>query len=169
MKNENFITIQGWMINELNLKGNELLLYAIIYGFSQDGECEYHGSISYIMKSLKASRPNVVFIIKNLIDKKLIKRTKESHYIASKESLLPWLTKLTSASKESLPLGSKESLPNNYNTNYNTNYTKKIKKSYKDGDRINLKDGTVAVMYFGTWVDSVSRIKLDLRHYKELR
>ena len=25
VKNENYISIQGWMVNELNLKGNELL------------------------------------------------------------------------------------------------------------------------------------------------
>ena len=33
IKDENFIMIQGWMVNMLNLKGNELLVYAIIYGF----------------------------------------------------------------------------------------------------------------------------------------
>ena len=33
IKNENFIAIQGWMINELQLKGNDLIVYALIYGF----------------------------------------------------------------------------------------------------------------------------------------
>ena len=32
---ENYITVQGWMVTDLNLKGNELLIYACIYGFSQ--------------------------------------------------------------------------------------------------------------------------------------
>ena len=36
VKNENYLVIQGWMITELKLKGNELLIYAIIYGFSQN-------------------------------------------------------------------------------------------------------------------------------------
>nr|DAI57620.1 MAG TPA: hypothetical protein [Caudoviricetes sp.] len=31
IKDENFTTIQGWMLNRLNLKGNELIIYAIIY------------------------------------------------------------------------------------------------------------------------------------------
>lgn len=35
VKNENYLVIQGWMITELKLKGNELLIYAIIYGFSR--------------------------------------------------------------------------------------------------------------------------------------
>lgn len=38
MKDENFFTVKGWMVNRLKLKGNELMVYAIIYGFSQNGE-----------------------------------------------------------------------------------------------------------------------------------
>ena len=38
VKNENYLVIQGWMIAELKLKGNELLIYAIIYGFSQNNQ-----------------------------------------------------------------------------------------------------------------------------------
>ena len=30
VNNNNFITVQGWMANDLNLKGNSLLIYAII-------------------------------------------------------------------------------------------------------------------------------------------
>ena len=43
IKNENFILIQGWMINNLKLSGNDLLVYAIIYGFTQDGEQWFEG------------------------------------------------------------------------------------------------------------------------------
>ena len=35
VKSENYITIQGWMVTELKLKGNELLIYALIFGFTQ--------------------------------------------------------------------------------------------------------------------------------------
>ena len=38
MKDENFFTVKGWMVNRLKLKGNDLMVYAIIYGFSQNGE-----------------------------------------------------------------------------------------------------------------------------------
>lgn len=34
VKPENFYVVQGWMISELKLKGNELNVYAIIFGFS---------------------------------------------------------------------------------------------------------------------------------------
>ena len=48
VKDNNFIAIQGWMRTKLNLKGNELLIYALIYGFSQDGESRFKGSRKYI-------------------------------------------------------------------------------------------------------------------------
>lgn len=41
IKNENFIAIQGFMVKELGLSGNELIAYALIYGFSQDNESEF--------------------------------------------------------------------------------------------------------------------------------
>lgn len=78
MKNENYINIQGWMINELELKGNELILYALIYGFTQDGQNTFKGSISYIREALRLSNRSVVNLIKKLVDKKLIKKTKGS-------------------------------------------------------------------------------------------
>ena len=36
-----FVTIQSFMRSELGLKGNELIAYALIYGFSQDGASEF--------------------------------------------------------------------------------------------------------------------------------
>ena len=40
IKRSNFVIIQGWMITDLKLKGNQLMIFAAIYGFSQDGESE---------------------------------------------------------------------------------------------------------------------------------
>ena len=44
--NDKYISIQGWMVEELNSKGNDLLVYAIIYGSSQDNESELTDSLS---------------------------------------------------------------------------------------------------------------------------
>lgn len=74
MTNKNYINIQGWMINELELKGNELILYALIYGFTQDGRSMFRGSISYIMKALRMSNKGVINILSKLIKKGLIKK-----------------------------------------------------------------------------------------------
>ena len=34
VREDNYFAVQGWMVTELKLKGNALMLYAIIYGFT---------------------------------------------------------------------------------------------------------------------------------------
>ena len=46
--NESYISIQAFMINDLHLKGVEKEVYALIYGFCQDRQSEFSGSLSYI-------------------------------------------------------------------------------------------------------------------------
>jgi DNA-binding Lrp family transcriptional regulator len=71
MKNENYITIQGWMVNELCLTGNDLICYALIYGFTQNGEY-WDKSTKYISEWLGVSTRSVMDIIKRLVDKNLL-------------------------------------------------------------------------------------------------
>ncbi len=78
MDNNNYINIQGWMINELHLKGNELLVYALIYGFSQDEESKFEGSISYITEWLSSSRQTVINTLKSLEEQNLIIKYQET-------------------------------------------------------------------------------------------
>ena len=59
VKNENFLVIQGWMITELGLKDKELLLYALIYGFTQEENEWFSGSLEYIAQWLQVDRRNV--------------------------------------------------------------------------------------------------------------
>ena len=72
--NENFITIQGWMVNELGLKGNELIVYAIIYGFSQAENQVFNGSLQYIADWLNTSKQTVINTLKHLQEKELIEK-----------------------------------------------------------------------------------------------
>lgn len=74
MKSESYITVQGWMRNELNLKGNDLLVYAIIYGFSQDGNNEFTGSLQYLADWCGATKQGVQKNLKNLLNLGLIKK-----------------------------------------------------------------------------------------------
>ncbi len=73
MKNENYITIQGWMVKELQLTGNDLICYALIYGFTQNGNY-WDKSSSYISEWLGVSKRCVVDILKRLVDDKLIEK-----------------------------------------------------------------------------------------------
>ena len=48
----NYVQIQGFMVSNLKLKGNSLLVYALIYGFSQDGQSKFYGSRKYISEEI---------------------------------------------------------------------------------------------------------------------
>ena len=72
IKNENFVQIGAWMINHLHLRGNELLIYALIYGFSKDGNSVFRGSINYIASWFGISERSTIENLKSLIEKKLI-------------------------------------------------------------------------------------------------
>ena len=66
-----YLTIQDWML-ELDITITELIIYAVIHSFSQDGSSTFKGSQSYLAKWAKCSRQQVNVLIKNLRDKKLI-------------------------------------------------------------------------------------------------
>ena len=83
MTTENYINIQGWMVVNMELKSNDLILYAIIYGFTQDGVSEYYGSLRYISKATLLQKSTVASVIERLIKKGFIKRTSESHYVTT--------------------------------------------------------------------------------------
>lgn len=72
MKDTNYIQIAGWMVKKLGLKGNELLAYALIYGFSQDGSSCFAGSAKYIADWLNIDRRNALAVLGRLVDKGLI-------------------------------------------------------------------------------------------------
>ena len=74
IKKESFFTIQAFMRNELNLKGNELLIYAIIFGFSQIENQFFTGSLNYLADWTGASRTTVKTTLINLLKKGLLKK-----------------------------------------------------------------------------------------------
>ena len=86
IKNENYIQISGWMINELDLKGNELLVYALIHGFCQDGKSVFKGSLNYIMSWLNISKAKSYEKAKSNLKKAVleIKEHKKKNYEKSK-------------------------------------------------------------------------------------
>ena len=72
MKDTNYIQISGWMVKKLGLKGNDLLAYALIYGFSQDGSSCFAGSAKYVADWLNIDRRNALVVLGRLVDKGLI-------------------------------------------------------------------------------------------------
>lgn len=71
--NPSFVVLHSWML-DLGLKGAELNAYALIYGFSQDGESEFRGSQHYLATWCGVDVRSVRRVVGRLEDKGLIKK-----------------------------------------------------------------------------------------------
>ena len=60
---------------DLPLSYREIAIYAIIYGFSQDGETKFEGSLAYLAKKTKATRDTARSALRKLMEEGLIERT----------------------------------------------------------------------------------------------
>ena len=74
VKNGTYVNIQSFMVNELHLSGNALIIYAVIYGFSQDGDSWFTGSRSYLAAWCQASKSTVSRNLETLCADGLIER-----------------------------------------------------------------------------------------------
>ena len=126
IKNENYVNIAGWMIRELNLKGNELIIYAIIYGFTQAEDQVFNGGLEYLAQWTNSTQQGVHKNLKSLIDKELIVVRKvktnkgqccEYKATTSTKFNTPTSTKFNKGIKQSLSTPIKQSLSNNINNN----------------------------------------------------
>ncbi len=122
IREDNYIMIQGWMVTELELKGNELMIFAIIHGFSQDGETRFTGGLQYLADWTNSTKQGVSKNLKSLVNKgyiakeeKIINGVKFCEYYATKfngvlnkvewgmkQSLIPMQQSLTGGIKQSL-------------------------------------------------------------------
>ena len=75
IKKTNYVVITGDMITDLGLKGNELLIYALINGFCQDEESQFYGSLAYLMEFTSLSKQGVINILNSLVENGLIEKT----------------------------------------------------------------------------------------------
>jgi len=78
LTNKNYVTILGWMVSDLHLKGNELLIYATIHGFCQDGDSEFTGSVAYLQAWTGLSYQGVANVLKSLVQKGLLAKVSET-------------------------------------------------------------------------------------------
>lgn len=118
---DNYINIQGWMVTELGLKGNELIIYACIHGFSQvRGQC-FHSSLQYLAEWTNTTKRAVINTLKSLTEKGLILKTEK---FINGVKFCEYMTLKCTSSEKSSPGGEKSSLgggeessPNNKNIN----------------------------------------------------
>ena len=127
VNSKNYVVVQGWMVTDLKLSGNELLIYAIIYGFSQsETEC-YCGGIQYLTEWVNATSRTVINALNSLIKKELVKKTvvekggvKRSKYsaLAGSENFSSGSENFSHGGSENFSSGSENFSHNNNRYNY---------------------------------------------------
>lgn len=78
LNNGNYVLIQGWMVNELGLKGNDLMVYAIIHGFSHVEGTAFTGSLQYLAEWTNSTKSNVRRNLNRLIEQGLLIKEDET-------------------------------------------------------------------------------------------
>ena len=130
MKDNTFIVIQSWMISELNLKGTDLLIYATIYGFSQDGESRFKGSRQYLADWCNSTTRSVQTSLNYLVDRGLILKFEN---VVNNVKLCEYATNFTTGEKISPP--SEKTSLNNIDNNIdkgNSNFINEITTQPED-------------------------------------
>ena len=118
---KNFIVIQGWMLSDLNLSGNELLTYAFIYGLTQWNDDKQNESCSFsfefLSQILKISKRAAINLVERLEQKGYIERfntnLKDEKITRNKYKIL-----CVSSEESSLFSGEESSLPKEYIKEY---------------------------------------------------
>ena len=128
VKDENYINIQGWMVTKLGLKGNELLIYAIIYGFSQTEDQTFNGSLQYLADWTNSTKQGVTKNLKALVEKGYI--IKEDKYINNVKFCEYYATKLDTV-YNSVAQGIQQSLTG-YTTKFNTHMQQSLTNNIND-------------------------------------
>lgn len=113
----NYLVIESWMVNELNLKGNSLLIFALIYGFSQTEKQVCTCGIEYMRAWTNSSKQGVLNALDQLKQSGLIERVNavdsDSRIVAYRtisQQSVPNLQR--EIGQESLPKKSQQSVPN---------------------------------------------------------
>lgn len=126
---QSYYTIQYWMINELGLKGLELNIYAIIYGFSRDHSGVFMGSRNYLATFTNSTKAGVDKALKGLLKKNLLEKKeyinrgiKYCIYVAKEvANLVSYQSTQLSGVANSVSQGSQLSCPNNIEDNIEDN------------------------------------------------
>lgn len=72
MNDLEYLTIYRWMINDLELSGNDLLVFAFIYSYSRDGKSTFNSGQTYISEFTGIRRETVNRILSRLVSGKFI-------------------------------------------------------------------------------------------------
>ena len=76
IENQKFFIVYDFMIKDLKLSGYELLLYALIYSYTNNtNEKCFWGSQEYVARCLGTHRQRINVCLKKLVEKGLVKKS----------------------------------------------------------------------------------------------
>ena len=147
MKENNYITIPGFLRTRLDLKGSELIITALIYGYSQDGNSWFMGKTEYIAEWAGITDKNVLRSLKSLTEKEILEKkemfvnnkAKRCYYRFNFEcaelqnsTVAGYQNSTVAGYQNSTVAGYQNSTVNNNINNYNNNSIKKDAKASKE-------------------------------------
>lgn len=74
IKKDSFIMLQSFMVTDLKLKGNDLLVYGIIYGYSHSNNGSFTGSLQYLADWTSSTKQAVMNSLKKLEELGLLEK-----------------------------------------------------------------------------------------------
>lgn len=174
VKDENYIHIPGWAVTRLGLKGNELLVYSIIYGFSQDGETRFTGSLQYLADWTNSTKQGCIKCLKSLVKEgyvvkyeKVVNGVKFCEYQGVKPRFMV-LNKVDRGIKQSLIGGIKQSLTNNIDIdNIDNNIDNKGEADKKENENQEIE--RVYTHYLDQFGTTAGRYKLTDKRKAKLK
>ena len=78
MRKDSYVTIPAWVIRNVTapykLSLTETMVYAIVYGFSQDGASSYYGTAQYLADWTRCSREYITKTLAKLVELGLLEK-----------------------------------------------------------------------------------------------
>ncbi len=108
LSNGKFFAIRDWMVSRLDLSGNELVLYACIYSYSNSPAGCYNGSVRYLSERINCSERWITQCLKLLTIRGLLRKsssTVDGRTVNSYRAVIPeWLRGGIHTGEENSPI-----------------------------------------------------------------
>ena len=148
MKENNYITIPGFLRTRLDLKGSELIITALIYGYSQDGNSWFMGKTEYIAEWAGVTDKNVLRCLKSLTEKGILEKkemfvnnkAKRCYYRFNFECVKSQNSTVAGCQNSTVAGCQNSTVYNNINNNINNNIKKDAKASKENPDGFSQAD-----------------------------
>lgn len=177
MKTESYVVLRPFMVEELGLKGSELVAYALIYGFSQDGESWFTGSARYVADWCGITRRNAINVLQKLTDKGLVEKVRTGQGCAyrvcrnitgDETSLVKKHhrtgEKTSPSGEKTSPVTGEKTSPNNIGditSNKNSDNARERRRKLGEFGHVLLSDGDEAKLdeqFPGFWRDYITKV-----------